>query len=41
MMRGPKDAHMIEYVNYGLHLLALGIVTGLIVAVVRQMRRAR
>lgn len=31
----------IQYANYALHLLALGIVTGLIVAVIRRMRRAR
>ncbi len=31
----------IDYVNYGFHLLALGIVTGLIVSVIRRLRRAR
>lgn len=31
----------IQYVNYALHLLALGVVTGLIVAIVRRIRRAK
>jgi hypothetical protein len=36
-----KNPQMIDFVNYGLHLIALGIVTGLVVAVVRRIRRAR
>jgi uncharacterized protein involved in response to NO len=34
-------AEPIDYINYALHLLALGIVSGLIVAVIRRLRRAR
>ncbi|GAA5704449.1 MULTISPECIES: hypothetical protein [Streptomyces] len=40
-MFSANHTQAIQYANYALHLLALGIVTGLIAAVVRQMRRAR
>jgi hypothetical protein len=33
--------HIVDYVNYGFHLAAIGITLGLIVAVVRAVRRAR
>ncbi|MGR6973215.1 hypothetical protein ACU639_27115 [Streptomyces cynarae] len=40
-MTMPKHAHVVDYINYGFHVAAFAIITGLIVAVIRRIRRAR
>ncbi|MET4646097.1 hypothetical protein ABID95_005854 [Streptomyces atratus] len=40
-MAMSNHTSVIAYVQYAFHLLALSIVTGLIVAVIRELRRAR